>query len=57
MDAVFGKNGDKGADGDAQDPIPEDLSELHIKIVPEVNKFPVKNVKQIIHNDNESFRP
>ena len=40
MDAVFGKHRDKGPDGDAEHPVPENLPELYIEIVPEINKLP-----------------
>ena len=49
VNAVLEENGDKGADGNAQDPVPENLPELEIEIIPKIDKLPAENVKQITH--------
>jgi hypothetical protein len=54
MDAVFGKDRDEGADGDAQEPVPEDLCELEFKIISKINKFSMKNLK---HMPATAFSP
>ena len=50
VNAVLEEDGDEGADGNAQDPVPENLPELEIEIIPEIDKLPAENVKQITHN-------
>lgn len=50
VDAVFGKDRDKGADGDAEHPIPENLPQLNIKIIPEINKLPAQDTHDFVQN-------
>jgi hypothetical protein len=42
MDPVLDKNGNEGAKGHADNPVPKDLPELDIKIVPYVDHLPVE---------------
>jgi hypothetical protein len=50
VDAVFRKNRDKGPNGNAKHPIPKNLPELNIEIIPEIDTFPTKNAREIVHD-------
>ena len=46
---VLREYGDQGTDRHAQDPVPQDLPELEIKVVPDIHELSAKNNKQITH--------
>jgi hypothetical protein len=47
VDSVLGKDRDEGTDGDAQEPVPEDLCELEFKIISKIDKFSLQNLKHM----------
>jgi hypothetical protein len=49
MDMRFCKNGNEGAYNNAGYPVPENLTQLNIEIIPQINKFPFNN---FIHNNS-----
>lgn len=44
VDAVFQEYGHRRAESHAQHPVPEDLAQLDVKVVPEIDGFPLKGV-------------
>lgn len=49
MDPFFKKNGYTGPKQDTNGPIAEDLPELHIKIVPDIDEFPMQDLSDFTH--------
>ena len=49
VNLVFREHGDQGADGHADDPVPEDLRQLDLKIIPEIDQLPFQDIPDHSH--------
>ena len=56
VDPVLRKNRDQRTDRHSDDPVPEDLPKLQIKVIPDINEFSLQDRKDVTHQCLPSHR-